>query len=723
MSQKEFETESLDGSQFDDEATHEKEDTSEDTSQSTHDDDESSSAKKRKNTPQILEIEAWDPTEYDTRDFFPTHENDYNAAGTSKDGIDQSTYTRTEGNVEYLSKLENTPSPPFPRKTVLDDGKDSGFLTCTNPNKTPKCDHLFTIYPKAGDTDGEVRKARMCHGYIFRGKLCRNAKKKGGNFKRRDAPCDSAKCPYAHIDSFDQLREPHDILSLLYYVDNNDDVDFIPGIGCTPQEYMQRHRAAEGISSTYRTRPSNQIVDPSSQRPMEVVVRELRANLSAVRQELSATQEQLRKSERERFSLLQRHTTYGQSERTITNMTLKDAKDTTIRYLQEEVCRLRNGLQDTYHRWEASTLVAENTKSDYAVLKQKYQQHLDEEGKFHTSTELLQLEVVQLKGELKQSRAENQKLVRHRQETEHSESSTNITQQDEPWPDLVQFDKFLERSIPTLMQMTDGKTDGKTDEQIHLNLLSKVPPQQNLDRQPSSRILDLSALERTPSSRLLDASSSSVLLDVSALERKPSSSLIEVPALKGTLSRQGSYKSIGDGSSVQPNGVKSPTMGRNETFRVTDEESLRSEISYLVSCYGNQVSVVHGEAVAVTRFLKLPMSLYNGRDIDVALVLTLPEGYPWNGNIKVHSDPRLTNHFGADSQYRKIVSESIAGLLNICRWEAEARQGTPHVLMSIMKAAERWVHNDWKIIQKKNVAPLPAADHDSSQEDSHSSSL
>jgi RNA recognition motif-containing protein len=628
--------------------------------------------KKKRGAMPLLEIEIWDPTKYNTSDFFPVNENDDNAVGAKSNDVLGSIFAQAEEKEDDANRsdiLEDDivdatrqpsprTSPSLPRKAILaiEEARESGFLICKNPNKTPKCDHIFAIRepPPQGEVDDtshqiEVKKARMCHGCAFRGKVCTIHKKN----QRRDLLLFSpVVCPFAHIYSFDQLEDSHDVLSILYYVENNDEIEFVPGIGCTPQEYLLRQREGQanaievGSLPTESTAP-NQQSNPSSSlaaspplhsQSMEERLRKMCCDLTSVRQELATTQHQLLNSERTRQSLFEQQTIQivcNATEDASLNKLLLDENDTNIQSLRVEVSRLRNDLQETNQKWEASELAMENNKRDYALLQEKHQH---QKVISQLSTERLQLEVVRLKEELQQSQ-DDYELLKHNKQL--SASPTSPTYLEDSWPEGIQLDNFLERSIPSLMQMTN-----------ELPLLQSPP-----------KLTDI-PLDHLPS--------------------------CHTP-----------YKPAVDCNPMQPPG-SSPTIISKKAVP-TDEDSLRSEISYLMSCYGNQVSATNGASTTtVTRFLKLPMTQYNGRDVDVALVLTLPKGYPWNGIVKVDSDPRLSNHFGADLQYRKIVSKSVSGLLNMCRWESEACQGKPHVLIKIMKSAERWVENDWKIIQKKN---------------------
>jgi len=570
--------------------------------------------KKRLAMP-LLEIEVWDSTKFDTSDFVfvnedhaKTTENNFAQVEESEDFSNRSDMTEDPSPVSPIASPKLSPSQSQKAISTIEEARECGFLVCTNPNKTPKCDHLFTVKPQANqenNTLGEEKKARMCHGYAFRGKVCRYHKKtRGCNSKKRDVLCGPA-CPFAHIDSFDQLTDPHDILSLLYYVENNDEVEFISGSGCTPQEYLLQQfegklQDIKGCSPSRDTKPDHS--ENSSTKSAEEIVKQLRSDLSAVTQELATTQEQLQKSELERQYLLE---------------------------------------QQTYHA---------SLNSGESPVKS------------NMSTELLELEVIKLREELQQSRAECQKLKRLQQPSGSPPSNAHT---EDSWPEFVQLDNFLEKSIPTLMQMTDGSTDSFLEKSI---------------------------------STLMQMTDGSTDEQYSP----PKSSLIDGSKLNPASPRHISYNRVADCNSMQSLGLSTTTINE-ATTAATDEDSLQQELSYLLSFYGNQVSVMNGLSTVVTRFLKLPMTQYKGRDIDVALVLTIPKGYPWNGIVKVHSDPRFTNHFGADSHYVKIVSDSISGLLNVCRWEAEACQGKQHVLINIMKLAERWVQNDWKIIQTKNL--------------------
>lgn len=604
-----------------------------DDSEGTEDgnEDENPSGKTRRQSTPLLEISIWDPAKYDVRDFTFVNENDINGWRVNYGSLFPSEEEREDDewdDAKLAAKSSPSQSPKF--VPSITEARQCGFLICSNPSKTPKCDHLFTLEPQlleGSSCYGEVKKARMCHGYTFRGKVCRNHKKACGAKDKRAMLC-SPECTFAHIDSFDQLKDPHDILALLYYIENNDDVEFVKGTGCTAQEYLSQQfsakpKAEERVSRSESTLP-NQEIDSSPQ-SSEETIRALHIDLSEVQQELKTTQQKLQQSESARQS--------------VPNKQLQNENDTKIRSLQDEIARLRiNGFQDN---------------------------PADRDETPNVTTELLQLEVVNLKEELEQSRADYQKLILQRQR-----SSGNLTNDTHPhsmdtsWKGIQPFDNFLERSIPTLMQMTDGNLD-----ELPLTM-PNLPPGLPLPPKP-------------------------VLADIPMDQRS---------------SPHSPYKVILDSNPIQPLGMKASTS-------TTDEDSLRSEISYLVSSYGNQVSVMNqnGASTSVTRFLKLPMPLYKGRDIDVALVLTIPKDYPWNGIVAVHSDPRLSYHFGADSQYRKIVSESISGLLNVCRWEAQACQGKQLVLVSIMKSAERWIQKDWEEVKNKNWA----IDADS-QEDSGS---
>jgi len=663
--QKEYDNEYVDETYNEEEGVEDKEYFANDVGNDSNDDESSSIKHGRYPTP-LLEIEVWDPTKHDTRDFYFVNENNTNATSGNNTDFVGSISTQAEMNFEYgnlsnyivdgvdeMRKPTVKASPPLSRKIAQNvaEAREYGFLICTNPNKTPKCDHLFTIKPQTEEESnglGTVNKARMCHGYSFQGKVCRNHKKARGV------------CPFAHIDSLEQLKDPHDILALLYYVHNNDEVQFIPGTGCTPQEYISR----QNICYPKVENGMNRQIDSFPEFSEQMLWGSPR-NLQAVQQELSMTQQQLRTSERTRQSLLEQFTMNGTctvADNPRINKLIQDEKDIRIRSLKEQNARLREDLQGTSQKWKDSELDAEKSKRDYEILQEKYESHLDKEGKSQISADLLQSEVLKLTEELQQSRSDYLKLP------EQTNGSPNGDKHQGSWPEFVQFDNFLERSIPTLMQMTGGTTDDQ-----HLP--------------PRPRLADIP----------VDASSRSLPYK-GVIDCKPIPHLGLVAAIPtaGTTT--------------------SPT---NNLTAKTDEESLALEISYLVSCYGNQVSVMNGATTSVTRFMKLPMNLYKGRDIDVALVLTLPNGYPWNGIVKITSDPRLSNHFGAEFQNRKIVSDSISGLLNVCRWEAEACQGNPHVLMNIMKSAERWVKNDWKVIQKKNLLTI---DQDSPSH-SHSNSF
>ena len=609
-----------------------------DTSNSNYSDE-----KKRRNSMPVLEIELFDPTKYDTSDFFFVNESNSSARKAIKNTILGSAFYQEneyeEDGIDYgMYRTSPKPSPkssPSQFKQIVDEARRSGFLVCSNPDKIPKCDHLFTTLPQSGEGTHclEVKKGRMCHGYAFLGKSCRHI-----HTQRKSKKLCNPECPFVHIDSFDQLEDPHDILSLLYYVENNDEVTFSSGTGCTPQDYLLQQREwqprVKKKNSTTESTPPNQQTNSLSHSKEEL--REMRLSLREIRRQLSTTQQQLSISEHARRTLLNEQTSNG------------DEKDAAILSLKDEVSRLRNDLQETNLKLKSSTLAAENDRRDYEFLQEKYQHYVSREGKAGISTELLESEIIKLREELEKSQTDCQAL-KQQQLKQRQPNRSPTSDFENSWPETNQLDTFLERSTHSLMQMMDKNTDS----------------QLQLDLSPKPRLLDI------PSD---------------------SESSLHVP-----------YKAVIDCDPIQSLGLASPTSPTATTTKKRtkqDRKALRSEIACLVSCYGHQVFVNRSNGpTTVTRFLKLPVSCYEGRDIDVALVLTLPKDYPWNGIIEINSDPHYI--LGTGDQHRKLVSESIKGLLNVCRWEAKACQGKPNVLMSIMKAAERWVMNDWKIIQQK----------------------
>lgn len=342
---------------------------------------------------------------------------------------------------------------------------------------------------------------------------------------------------------------------------------------------------------------------------MEETIEELRNTLSTVRQELATTQQKLQTSESAYQSLIEQQQ-QQQSSRVAPNGA---TNNNIVQSLQVEVARLRQDLQETDQKWIASERAAEISKREYAHLNEKYQRYVLDTG---------------------------QKLFEQHQP--HYGSPNTDTIHGHSWPLTGNFDSFLQNSLPTLLQMTDGKTE--------------EPLLPNQSPRPRLGLGDIATFDQ-PSSRSV----------------------------------------IPSGMNTELNPIQQP-IGLGA--RYSDQYTLHSEITTLMFKYGNSVTVRYdGDLTTVTRSLQLPVPNDDIGGIDVSLVLTLPTGYPSRGTIDVQAEARPANLSGGSNPYsQNILSESISGLLSVCRWEADACRGNHQIVMTIMETAERWVQNGWKPI-------------------------
>jgi len=260
------------------------------------------------------------------------------------------------------------------------------------------------------------------------------------------------------------LKDPQDILALLYYVHNNDEVAVADGLGMTPQEYLQREGAVfcKEISPQKENPPQNQVATtPTS---TEEKIQKLHSDLSAVRGELTSTQQELHKSENAKQSLLKQQV----------------QGDDTIRSLQDQVAQLKVNLEEAKQNWKASEEVVVERLREYVALEEKYQTNT------HISNEIFQLEIVKLKEELKQTRSEISQLQQTRSVIPQLQQTRSVIpqlQQDpyrSPNSHLTRnmpngrFDDFLETSVPTLMGLTNGKLNQQLQHQQQ-EALSRSP--------------------------------------------------------------------------------------------------------------------------------------------------------------------------------------------------------------------------------------------------------
>lgn len=652
-------------------------------------DDNSRSEKPDWQQMPVLEIEMWDPAMYDVTDFHFTkyytvdssspssevNENDDRdckedsgcSIPSERSEQNLSTETPTESTYDEVSKVgynriekKQPPQTASQTKIATAEMREFGFLSCTNPHKTPRCAHLFTVAMEC-DVENEdlsgVKKAQLCHGYHFRGKVCRNHKKtrsSGGQL-----------CPFVHIDSLDELTDPHDVLALLYWVHNNEEIEFVSGNGCTPQEYLERMKY--DLRPTLPNAVSFQHNEDVQSEPTDIILKELRSDLSAVRDELASTQQKLHKSERAHQALLEKQTRSVHKRMAKTNTKQKLEETDPIQSLEDQVAKLKLELQKTNRKRKEAEYSAEEGRRQYLALQETIRsKNVDQQEIPDASSKFFQTEIMKLKDELKETRSEINKLKPSSMSILDSHFGHSWTQGDidsdstmdknivSSWPER-HFDNFLENSVSKLMEMTDSTSDEQQTPHHHQHRQRYSAP----DTPLTSNISSLSGIP--------------ISIHPLPFDTNPR---------RSTPSRTKSCITI---------------MNTNTTKEV---DLVQSEISSVQSHYGSSQVVARNNGpsapMTVTRYVKLPMSNNEKANAIVSLILTLPKGYPSKGVVAIHADAHLSNfdEEGTSQARRRAILEFLSGLVNTCRWDAECFQGNP-ALMNIMQTVDRWVQNDW----------------------------
>jgi len=676
----------------------------------------------------MLEIEAWDSNKYKMEDFFfsdnnggnnknkknpignseasaPPEENENDTENTNAnsedskrdddDDDDDDTSPQRISNIEEdddddvdaIAMANNQiqrKRPIIPLTgaagTNVIESRMKGFLVCKNDDKIPRLDHLFAVEGRDGESSsssssssssfGETR-SRLCHGHVFRGKACRNHS--NNKFRRKNG----SYCVYAHINSFEDIKDPHDQMAILYYVNNNDDVEFVPGEGCTPKEYLLRQleqlksekdattttsdkmmngentqdgrnqhdiirdlereleathqKLREEVKVTHYHLDENAALQKqrrNSQESMEEMVQELRSNLSTVRQELASIQQELRDSEVIHQSLQQ-----GRQQE------IEESEKAT-QLLLDKITKLELALSETNQKWKKSECVVEESKREYASLYEKFQQ----------------------------------------EQKEITATTYDTQKQNQSWPQLsqttFQFENFLQTSVPTLMEMafmetTNGKSKKKEERSS-----------------PTKSRLDL------------------------------------LPTPAPTLDHQSSLSA--SPVSFENSVDHTPTVMELQQHAVDNETAvrLRSEFTLVGSFYANEEVVTDGKST-VTRYLKLPILDGGGEDemgrryIHIDLVLTIPNGYPSRGiiGIKTQILHGYSVESSSHSRARIELENCLASLVSVCRWEAQVCEGK-EALLNILATAENWVKNDWINIKNEKSYNLNGSDLNSILESS-----
>jgi len=551
----------------------------------------------------LLEIELWDPAKYDIGEFFPIGR----VVDCSRDECPrQTTQSDTSHGIGVADKedansvyREDTLNEQTLQTTLtVDELKEKGFLLCTNPTKTPKCDHLFAM----PGGSGEIKRARICHGHVFHGKVCRSHKRSlvSTTNKKKDVSGGSFVCPFAHIDSFEELRDPQDILALLYYVHNNDEVAFVSGTGCTPSEYLER------MGNFFCKQITPQPIRATPTKSTDDTVRRLTNELNAVRRQLGKTQRELHRSETANKSLFRHEAQLSQMQAKNAPGQQQTNKNDMIRSLHYEVAHMKVMLEETHRNWKASERTAMDWRNKYTDLDAKVQTSMKQGENIPISTEIYELEISKLKEELQHT----QRSLQQYQKTTSSNIDSTLQRSYSSLP-VGRFDNFLQTSVPTLMEMTKGNSKPSRSSRRHR---SRLP-----DRSP-------------------------------------------------------------------------------KTY------TLKSEILSLQSIYSNQVQVGYSPScTTISRYLMLPQSSPQRGNITVTLILTVPLTYPAAGVVGVNAEAHVSNVTWNNTEHHKIDMESLPGLLNVCRWQAEACVGGL-ALMKIIKTAERWVTNDWSNVRNQSWA-------------------
>ena len=375
------------------------------------------------------------------------------------------------------------------------DAAMKGFLVCKNYFNVPKLDHLFT-------TKDQDRKNRLCFGCCFLGQLCCNQQISYRNGVTKESNYCKSNYDRCCFDSFEDIADPYDQMAVLYYVNNNDDVAFVPREGyTTPQEYYSSRRKiveeiltmeqeAQQLSNygehndTTPTVTSNNgmLIDNGNlhdnrRNDHTIIIHDLETKLEDAREKLRerelSSQNQLNENATLRNQLQQLET--QQNEKNISN-----------RSLQSKLSETESELSEANQKLNEVELVVMEIKQKYSSpLNEDFQQQ-NEQRRFMKITEYPEIhdEISQLKNDPKIQNQLQQQLPQtnieqvlvkydtHAQtesiDAAASANTDNFQQLNHSWPQCkqstFQFEKFLQTSVPELMKMAfTERTNGESN--------------------------------------------------------------------------------------------------------------------------------------------------------------------------------------------------------------------------------------------------------------------
>jgi hypothetical protein len=126
-------------------------------------------------------------------------------------------------------------------------------------------------------------------------------------------------------------------------------------------------------------------------------------------------------------------------------------------------------------------------------------------------------------------------------------------------------------------------------------------------------------------------------------------------------------------------------------------DRLDAELTFVMSSYGGDE--LHATNSAVVRFLDLNVD--QDSTVRVNLMFTIPEGYPASGNLDVKAEIDDASTSGS-AKARKLVSDYLLFLVNVCQWEANVCLGD-EALLTVLTTADQWVQNEWAGIRTKHL--------------------
>jgi hypothetical protein len=139
-----------------------------------------------------------------------------------------------------------------------------------------------------------------------------------------------------------------------------------------------------------------------------------------------------------------------------------------------------------------------------------------------------------------------------------------------------------------------------------------------------------------------------------------------------------------------------------------DSKYVDDELDFLMSAYSDEE--LHVEENKVIRTLNLDFD-HNKETVLVNVSLTIPEGYPQTAALVVEaslSQEASGASNNSSNEVIKVAMDSLPGLLEVCRCEANGSVGGDNVLFTVIQTAEQWVQNERSGIQAKYL-PANAA--------------